>query len=183
MQNDKDDKKRAVQFFQIKNIEARNYPKTNNKENPDFELYVDNKIFGLCELKSIIKYHFSGFRADPTFNKIQQKIHKASNQFRASDPEHELSHVILFVNHDEHIRYQDLKIVLTGDEFPNGEYPELFEPRYRNRLLRKNDLDFDFIVWIEANTHRVFYIYNEDSKFSDLLKDKISKKMYEHLNV
>lgn len=182
MPNDKSDKKKAIQFFQTKGIEARNHPKTSNKENPDFELYVDNELFGLCELKSIIKYNFYGFRADPTFNKIQQKIHKASNQFRASDPKHKLSHIILFINHDEHIRCQDLKLVLTGDEFPSGKYPELFEPRYRNRLLRKNDLEFDFLVWIEINTQRVFYFINEDSKFVDFLKNKISKKMYEYLN-
>ena len=84
----KDDKILVIDYFNFKFIEARHYPKTGKGEKPDFELFIKANLFGFCELKSIIDYEFSGLRNDPTYNKIQAKIHKSSKQFKSVNSSH-----------------------------------------------------------------------------------------------
>ncbi len=91
----KDDKNRAIAYFKLKDIEARQISKKKSGKKPDLELYIDNSLFGICEIKSIVDYEFIGEHSDPTNNKIQNKIHEASKQFSAYNADHKVPNILL----------------------------------------------------------------------------------------
>jgi hypothetical protein len=56
MPEDSQDKQLTIEFFKRKGIEARPFLKTSDMSNPDFEIYIDGRLFAYCELKSIMHY-------------------------------------------------------------------------------------------------------------------------------
>jgi hypothetical protein len=183
MKEDKEDKKLVVHFFKNKSIQARNYPKTEGK-NPDFELYENERLFGICELKSITDYEFLGLRKDPTYNKIQDKIHKASKQFRSANSAHKSPNILFFINHCNKVGFQDLWFVLTGQATPPNKPSDPFDVRYLNRLLKKDDLSFvDFFIWADMFGNEISFLINFDSRYSKELIDSLSSKALERKNI
>ena len=67
----KADKELAISYFMSKSIDVKHFPKQKAGKKLDFELYLEKRLFGFCELESIVDYEFIGFRHDPTYNKIQ----------------------------------------------------------------------------------------------------------------
>ncbi len=114
----KEDKNRAIAYFKLKNIEARPISKKKAGKTPDLDLYIDDTLFGCCEIKSIVDYDYMGERPDPTYNKIQNKIHEAAKQFAAYNPKHSVPNLLFFINHFQHAGFQDLWTVLTGQATP-----------------------------------------------------------------
>jgi len=93
----KADKKLVINYFASKSIDAKHFPKRKEGKKPDFELYLEKNLFAFCELKSIVDYEFSGLRHDPTYNKIQNKIHEAANQLKAANPEYTVPNIVFFM--------------------------------------------------------------------------------------
>ena len=143
----KEDKARAVSFFSMKGIDARQISEKESGKKPDLELYIDDSLFGYCEIKSIVDYDFIGEHHDPTNNKIQNKIHEASKQFSAYNADHNVPNILLFMNHYKNIGFKDLWVVLTGQETPPNNPSEPIDIRYAKRLAQKNDLShIDYFV-------------------------------------
>lgn len=179
----KEDKETAIAFFRYKGIEARQIPKSTTGKTPDLELYLNNSLFGYSEIKSIVDYEFVGFRPDPSFNKIQKKIHEAVKQFAAYNPDHKVPNLLLFMNHFPYIRFGDLWTVLTGEVTPPSDRSDPIDVRYAIRLAQKNDLNYvDFIIWFDVKKARALYLVKDDSDFKKLLKARISSLRCEYLS-
>ncbi len=179
-----DDKLLVIKFFKTRNIEARHFSKKSKGKKADFELYSGNHIFGYCELKSILDYKFSGLRHDPTYNKIQNKIHEAAKQFHSANPDHLNLNIIFFINHTKKVGWQDLWYVLTGQVTPPNQPTEPIDLRYLNRLAKKGDLTIiDYFIWVDVCGTNISFVINAESKFTKELKENISSKAYERINI
>jgi hypothetical protein len=178
----KKDKDKVISFFNMKGIDARQISKKKPGKTPDLELYIDDSQFGVCEIKSIVDYKFFGERADPTFNKIEKKIHEASKQFSAYNANQKVPNILLFMNHYKNIGFKDFWVVLTGQETPPNIPSEPIDIRYLKRLIQRNDLEnIDYYIWIDDKKSLASYTVAESSLFKKVLKDKISSKAYEYL--
>jgi len=174
------DKETTRNFFARKGVEVRDYPKRTGGKAVDFILFLDDKVWAYAEVKTIVEYDFFGERGDPTYNKIQNKIHEASKQFATSNPGHEYPNIIVFINHTPRIGFQDLWLVMTGQYSPPGRDSEVMDLRYLKRLVTKNDLnDIDFFVWIDHSMKKMCYAINSDSAFGQRLRCHISSKAHE----
>lgn len=179
-----EDKQLLITFFKTKAIEARHFPKTARGKKTDFELYFQNDIFGYCELKSIIDYEFYGERHDPTYNKIQNKIHEAAKQFESVNPDHFKPNIVFFINHSSMVGWQDLWYVLTGQATPPNQPTEPIDLRYLHRLTKKGDLTIiDYFIWADVCGTNISFVINSESRFTKELKESISSKAYEKINI
>jgi len=179
-----DDKELTIKFFKSKNIEARHFHKKTKGKKPDFELYFENHLFGYCELKSILDYEFSGLHHDPTYNKIQNKVHEAAKQFHSVNPEHLNPNIIFFINHTKKVGWQDLRYVLTGQATPPNQPTEPIDLCYLNRLANKGDLTIiDYFIWADVFGTNISFVINSETKFTKELKENISSKAYEKINI
>ncbi|MEK6776536.1 MAG: hypothetical protein AABY87_06605 [bacterium] len=154
------DKNLALNFFRLKNIEARHFPKKlAGGKKPDFMLFRKDVLFGYCELKSIMDYDFFGERRDSTYNKIQNKIHDASKQFTSSNADHTLPNILFFINHSKKLNYGDLWLVLTGQAMPPNHNSDPIDIRYLRRLSIKGDLlNIDYIIWANLNEDKTCFV-------------------------
>ena len=178
------DKELLIKFFMSKLLTAQHYDKKATGEKPDFTLYKDNNLFGFCELKSIVDYDFIGLRNDSTFNKIQAKIHKASKQLNSVNQNHDFPNIVFIINHYKKVGYSDLWYVLTGQTSPPNQPSEPIDLRYLKRLLRKDDLSvIDFFIWANIVGDNISFMVNSDSSFKEILKENISSKAYEKVNI
>jgi hypothetical protein len=114
----KEDQNRAIAYFKLKDIDARTISKKKPGKTPDLNLYIDDTLFGCCEIKSIVDYDILGDRTDPTYNKIQNKIHEAAKQFADYNSDHSVPNILFLVNHYQNVGFQDLWTVLTGQVTP-----------------------------------------------------------------
>lgn len=184
MKEDNEDKELVISFFRSKNIEARRFPKKQTDKNPDLELLINGKRFGYCELKSIIERIVLGEHSDPTFNKIQNKIHESTKQFISVNPDHRVPNILFFMNHHSHVEYQDLWYVLSGQITPPTQPSEPIDLRYLERRMRKDDLEkTDFIIWADKEGANVSFVINSESKFYNNLTKTISSKAYEKIGI
>ena len=178
------DKELIIKFFKSKSLDARHYPKKAKGEQPDFELFDNDQLFGFCELKSIVDYKLTGLRNDPTYNKIQAKIHKAAKQFKSVNSNHKHPNILFFINHCKKVGFQDLWYVLTGQTNQPNQTSEPIDLRYLKRLLRKDDLSLiDFFIWADIVGDRALFLINSDSEFSNKLKESISSRAFEKINI
>jgi hypothetical protein len=193
MPEDTQDKQLVIKYFEKKGMDARPFPKTSAVPNPDFKVYTDESLFAYCELKSIMPYEleippnlpsgqiYIDLRNDPAFNTIQNKIHQASKQLRSVNPDHDLPNIAFFINHHRYRGFQDLMLVITGQISP--QHP-ILDIHYLKRLLEKDDLSvIDFVIWMNSFANKIFYSYRSESPFGDILKEKISSKTFEILNI
>lgn len=190
MKDDKEDKQMAILYFKSKNIDARKFPKTSRKKNPDFILNLENNPFGYCELKSIDPFYwpdnlpscqpYESLHNDSAFNAIQNKVHEASNQLKAVNPKHEIPNIILFINHHQGRGPGDLRTVITGQI--SMADPDILWPVYAKRLLERNDLShIDYFIWIDIRSNKAYYYIQKGSNFQNILKEKICSKCFEIL--
>ena len=180
----KADKALVINYFMSKNITAKHFPKRKEGKKPDFELYLEKGLLAFCELKSIVDYEFSGLRHDPTYNKIQNKIHTAANQFRAANPEHAVPNVIFFVNRTDKVNWGDLWFVLTGQVMPPDCPSEIVDITYLKRLVKKDDPSIiDYIIWADTCRPLISYVINQRSRFTEALSNNISSAAYEKTDI
>lgn len=179
----KKDKDIAISFFKLKNIEARTISKKNSRKTPDMNLYIEDTLFGCCEIKSIVDYDFVGERFDPRYNKIQNKIHEAAKQFADYNSDRSVPNILFFINHYQHIGFQDLWTVLTGQVTPPNKPSEPLFAIYAKRLNRNNDLEYiDYFIWLDVAKKIASYTINDTSQFQKILKEKLCSKAYEYLS-
>lgn len=178
-----EDKELAIRYFLSKDITAKHFPKRTEGKKPDFELFYEDSLLGFCELKSIVETDFIGERPDPTYSKIQNKIHEAAKQFASINPNHTAANILFFINHSNTLGFQDLWYVLSGQVTPPNQPSEPIDLRYLKRLLKKDDLSkIDFIIWADLFKNRVSFTINMDSIFTAKLKQRLSAKAFENLN-
>ena len=180
----KDDKKSAIAYFKFKGIDARPISEKTPGKTPDLKLYSGDSLFGYCEIKSIVDYEFiGGGRSDPTYNKIQNKIHVAAKQFSCHNPNHVVPNILMFINHFKNAGFIDLWPVLNGQVTPPNKPSEPIFIRYPKRLAQKNDFEhIDYFIWIDVEKRLASYSINGMSSFQKALKEKFSSKAYEYLN-
>lgn len=180
----KADKELAISYFMSKSIDAKHFPKQKAGKKPDFELYLEKRLFGFCELKSIVDYEFIGFRHAPTCNKIQNKIHEAASQLKNANPEHSVANIIFFINRTNKMGWADLLLVLTGRVMPSDQLPKIVDLTYWKRLKEKNDLDvIDYIIWADTCKPLISYMINQDSVFGNTLRNHIGSMAYEEVDI
>jgi len=180
----KKDKDIAIDFFKLKNIDARTISKKNSGKTPDLDLFIEETLFGCCEIKSIVDYDFTGERPDPTYNKIQNKIHEAAKQFADYNSGHSVPNILFFINHYQNIGFQDLWTVLTGQVTPPNKPSELLLANYAKRLNRKKDLEYiDYFIWLDVAKGLACYTINDTTHFQKILKEKLCSKAYEYLSI
>jgi hypothetical protein len=179
----KEDKNRAIAFFKLKDINARPISKKKARKTPDLDLFIEDTLFGCSEIKSIVDYDFIGERSDPTYNKIQNKIHAAAKQFAAYNPNHSVSNILFFVNHYQHAGFQDLWTVLSGQVTPPNKPSKPLFVRYAKRLAEKNDLEYiDYFIWLDVLKGLACYTINDMTSFQKVLKERVCSKAYEYLS-
>ncbi len=179
----KKDKDIAIGFFKLKDIDARPISKKKAGKTPDLDLYIKDTLFGCCEIKSIVDYDFAGERPDPTYNKIQNKIHEAAKQFAAYSPDHSVPNILFFINHYQHAGFQDLWTVLTGQVTLPNKPSEPLLVRYAKRLARKKDLEYiDYFIWLDVGKGLACYSINDITSFQKVLKERVCSKAYEYLS-
>jgi len=170
--DDNEDKRKVIEFFQNRGLEVIPIPKVQDRKTPDFEVRLNNNIFAYCELKSIKQYNWSGVRCDPNYNRIQNKIHEACKQLMGINPNHSIPNIVIILNHDRCCNLGHLNAVLKG-KISTAKGEVNFDTRYRNRLLKKDDLiNIDLIIWLESNSSKTYHI--SESIFKDQLKKYFS---------
>ncbi|MDY0094923.1 MAG: hypothetical protein RBT80_19685 [Candidatus Vecturithrix sp.] len=180
----KADKELIIRYFLSKKMNAKHFPKRKVGKKPDFELYLEKTLFGFCEIKSIVDYEFSGLRHDPTYNKIQNKIHEAADQLKAANPEHTVPNIVFFINHTDKVGWADLWYVLTGQLMPHDWPSKLVDLTYLKRLVEKDDLIVvDYIIWADTFRPFISYVINQDSAFAGALRNNIGSAMYENTDI
>lgn len=183
----KTDKVKIVDFFKAKGFMACNFPKTEKKKNPDFEIYLNDKIWAYCELKSIVKDEWvnnvmqsdtmEGQRNTPTtYNRIQKKIHEACKQLVSVNPKHHIPNIIIFVNHEKYCGGEDLHLVIKG-KILTAEGAVDFDHEFRNRLLKQGDLLIaDLIIWLDIDRISPYYSVLKESQYYDKMTQFINIK-------
>jgi hypothetical protein len=179
----KKDKDIAISFFKLKDIDARTIPEKESGKTPDLDLYYEETLFGCCEIKSIVDYDFYGTRPNPTYNKIQNKIHESAKQFAAYSSSHLVPNILFFINHYRNVGFRDLWTVLTGQVTPPNNPSEPLLIKYAKRLNRKNDLEhIDYFIWLDVEKGLASYTINDTTHFQKPLKERLSSKTYEYLS-
>jgi|SRR3989338_2828807 len=174
-ETEKRDKEQTNQFFKNFGLDARLISKA-EVQTPDFGIYQNSNLFGYCELKSIIKEEWkNGTRKDPTYNRIQGKIHEAVKQLKTINAKHTVPNIIVIINHEEHCGKPDLHAVLTGKFLlTQGEVD--FDARYRNRLLKNRDLSHpDLIVWIDADSILPHFYCLKESSYKQRIREVFTR--------
>ncbi|MBF0557377.1 MAG: hypothetical protein HQL08_01210 [Nitrospirae bacterium] len=179
-----DDKQLAITFFKTKNIEARHIPEVVEGEKADFELYVENHLFGYCELKSIADFKIYGTHYSTAYDTIQAMTHRAANQLKAVNSDHARPNIVFFINHDHEKGWQDLWYVLTDHEMPQTQATPPTELGHLKRLLKKGDSEIiDFFIWADTFGKIISYSINATSPFNAELRETISSMAYEEMNI
>ncbi len=179
-----DGKQLVIKFFKTKNIEARYFPKGVVENKADFELYVENHLFGYCQLKSILDYEFYGENQDPAYGTIQAKIHEAANQLKSVNSDHAKPNIVFFINHNREKGWQDLWYVLTGQEMPPTQATAPIDLGYLKRLLKKGDSEvIDYFIWADTFGKKISFSINAESPFNAKLRETISSKASEEINI
>ncbi|HEY1724540.1 MAG TPA: hypothetical protein VGF89_03885 [Steroidobacteraceae bacterium] len=103
-----------------------------------------------------------GARSDATFNCIARHVAKAATQFDAVNADRSALNLLLFVNHDTHAHFADLRETLTGIFHAEGgeRFPTM--PHISERWIGQVKLRIDLFAWISARDRRVEgYMFNE----------------------
>jgi hypothetical protein len=129
---------------------------------PDFRVFRDNALVAYCEAKHIQEDDWlaerlrktgplqivGGSRPDPILNRFTAHIHRASQQFAAVNPNHELPNILVLANADTSCTFHgDLVGVLTGNFYAKGGSVEPIFERYANGRIRDEKVSIDLYVW------------------------------------
>ena len=171
------DEKKTVTFllekgFQIKKISKE---KRKKSKNPDFQVFKEDKFVLFCEVKTIDQDTWleklimkappgrllGGSRNDPRFNRISNKIHDASQQFEAINPDSEYPNVLIFVNHDEQCGIRDLHSVTTGQFFAEDGTSHPIYIKYSEGRIKDEMFKIHLYIWLDDfKDNKEFYYFN-----------------------
>jgi hypothetical protein len=103
-----------------------------------------------------------GARSDPTFNRIARHIQKAARQFDAVNSARGQPNILVFVNHDDHSGYRDLRETLTGD-FHAGTGKRFATMKgISDGIIASAKQRIDLYVWIDGRRRRIQgYVIND----------------------
>jgi hypothetical protein len=145
---------------------------------PDYRVFRGDQLVAYSEIKSprddwidekldaAPPFTFvGGARPDPTFNRIARHVAKAATQFNAVNADRSALNLLLFVNHDTHSHFADLRETLTGVfHAADGERFQTM-PHISERRIGQAKLRIDLFAWISARDRRVEgYMFNEQDK-------------------
>lgn len=182
----KDEEKAAI-FLQKKGFKTKKSPKEKRAEskNPDFKVFKENKFIFFCEVKTIDQDTWlenlimkappgklvGGGRNDPTFNRISNKIHEATQQFEAINPDSEYPNVLIFVNHDDLCGIRDLHSVTTGQFFAKGGTLHPIYTKYSEGRIKKEKFKIHLYIWLDD------FEDNGESYFFNIVNKKHLKNL------
>jgi len=174
-----DDEKIISDFLQEKGFQVKEFTKTDIAESrtPDFQIFKYNKLAFFCEVKTIKRDTWledqilnappltivGGGRNDPRFNRISNKIHEASQQFQAVNPDSECPNVLAFINHDDSCTPSDLHSVLTGLFFAEGGSLHPIYTKYSEGRIRKEKFQIHLYIWMD-DFKGDYYVFNKADK-------------------
>jgi hypothetical protein len=92
-----------------------------------------------------------GPRQDPRFNRIARHVLKAVTQFETVNADRKLPNVLVFVNHDDHSHYGDLRETLTGHFHADSGAVYETMTRISNGVLGEKRSRIDLYLWIDDN--------------------------------
>ncbi len=172
------EEKQVADFFGKKGLQAEEFTKQEKSQpkTPDFRVFRGNKLAFFCEVKTISRDEWldnqlkaappgkivGGFRKDPVFNRLSNKIHEAVKQFDVVNPNLEYPNVLVFVNHDDEdmCGFPELVNVITGDELTEdgardgGVFGNFSEGRIKEEKLRVH-----LFIWIDGDEFEVKHYY------------------------
>lgn len=133
------------------------------KKSPDLEIFENNKMSFLCEIKSpllLINEDTKMFHWTTTMSKGRTFIHKAVKQFKDYDPNHQYPWVINFTSDNFQLNWTNMIHILHGVVFYDKTIiKDLREVRYV--IDTKEDVkNIDMFIWnqINKNNNRLYQI-------------------------
>jgi len=172
----KPDENTVKDFFEEKGLRVERFDDTEmTQKTPDFKVYLDDRLVFYCEVKSIFEDGVEGAREDPTYNKIQNKVHEAVKQFNSINLDKEYLNVLALVNHEFGTDEVDLISILTGNFYSeSGEKYPLFK-KYSEGRIKDGKKIIDLYLWFErVDKQYVRFLYKD-------LENETIKKLKEIL--
>lgn len=173
------DEKIIAGIFKKRDLQVKKFTKKRKAKSktPDFQIFKDDKLAFFCEVKTIERDTWledkilnappltivGGGRNDPTFNRIANKIHEASQQFEAVNPDSGYPNVLAFVNHDDYCGIRDLDSVLTGQFFADGGKLYSIYEKYSEGRIKEEKFQIHLYIWSD-NFKGNFYRFNKINK-------------------
>jgi hypothetical protein len=143
---------------------------------PDFKIYKDHELIFYCEVKTVAKDKWledqikgappgeivGGVRNDPTFNNIVAKIHEASGQFRAVNPDRNYPNVLVFINNEDFCGLIDFISVITGCFYSeNGRISPIYK-KYSEGRIRYEKHEIDLYIWKDVSDEEK-YLFSQSN--------------------
>jgi|LSQX01.1.fsa_nt_gb hypothetical protein len=173
MDKSRADENQVLAWFRTMGLNPVRYSKkemrkTGNKT-PEFMVKKDDELLFYCEVKSIIGDVWENeLRQDPTYNKIQNKIHEAVKQFRSVNRNREFPNVLVFKNNQYETDVIDLCSVLTGFFYAdNGRRYRIYDSYSHGRII-KEKFFIDLYIWCQSDNTQQFCL-TLDSPFKNRL--------------
>lgn len=139
----------------------------------DLQILQNGVLVAYCELKSLRDEWLEkllgvakpcqivgGAREDPVFKKIRKHANKASKQFEALNPKRSVPNVLVFVNHDDVSKFNDLRETFTGlfHETDGSRHATMLDTEVS---LERAKSQIDLCVWIDGKSSKVQgYFFN-----------------------
>jgi len=176
-----DDERIISDFLQEKGFQVKEFTKTDITESktPDFQVFKCDELAFFCEVKTIKRDTWledkildappltivGGGRNDPRFNRISNKIHLASQQFQAINPDSEYPNVLIFVNHDDQCGICDLHSVTTGQFFAEDGTSHPIYTKYSEGRIKEEKFKIHLYIWLDDfKDNGGFYLFNTADK-------------------
>jgi hypothetical protein len=180
-----DEEKVKILFSKI-GLESLSFDKKeiNVAQTPDFKVFKNDQLLFFCEVKSIAQDDWldkqlesappltivGGFRNDPVFNRLSNKIHEAVSQFDSVNPSLNYPNVLVFLNHNDEdsCGYIDLLGVITGfAQIEKGHRLNIYT-KYSEGRIKYEKARANLYIWI-TEKGETYYLFNKDNKhYSDL---------------
>lgn len=144
-------------------VESFTKPELRRGRTPDFRAFIEEELAFYCEVKTAQEDEWldrqlapaqsemwvGGSRPDPTYNRIENYIHKAVGQFDAVNPGMDRPNVLAIVNGDDGAGIEDLISVITGNaNCESGEVWPMFR-EYSEGRIQAEKLRVHLYLWID----------------------------------
>jgi len=164
----KKDEKRVVLLLKSLGFSSTSFTKKERQKSktPDFKVYSKGKFQFYCEVKTIIEDSWrGGARNDPIFNRLTNDIHEAIKQFDSVNAKLCYPNVLVFVNHDEMCRIDDLISIITGDFFAdNGKRYPIYR-QFSNGRIKSEKKRIHLFIWVDGAKPPRFLFNQERREF------------------
>jgi hypothetical protein len=171
------DNQRVRQLFETYNLRAEGFSKEKmcQSKTPDFRVYRGSEFVFFCEVKSAVEDEWldrqllsaptetlvGGVRQDPIYNRIENKIHQAVQQFDAVNPNQAHPNVLVLVNHDRHADRVDLEAVLAGSIPLQGGGRLRGFTNYSHGRIRDDKFRIHLYLWLDEALNGKFFVFSE----------------------